>query len=238
MRMRKNWVIRLATFALWLLAVGGGVVWALKFVQGTATPANAAIVTAPVVANVDSQALARGLGGGLGASAAATTAVTPVPEPTGGIVAARFVLSGVIEGGSARQSLALIAVDGKPARPYRVGAQLADGVVLQSVLRRQVSLAGTTGKAGAVTLDLPRPYALPATITYTPPPQPVVVAPQVVSPVVVPDQGNAVPPGPGAIPGRLGGPNSPRARALRDAAAAAREAAGEQILAPAGASTQ
>jgi general secretion pathway protein C len=234
--MQKNWVIRLATFALWLLAVGGAVYWALKFVQGTATPANAAVVTAPVAASVDSQALARGLGGGLGDSAVAS-APAPVPEPFSGILATRFVLSGVIQGGSARQSLALIAVDGKPARPYRVGAQLADGVVLRSVLRRQVTVAATTGKAGAVTLELPKSNAVTAAAASPPSPQPAVAAPQVLSPVVVPDQANAAPPSPAAIPGRLGGPNSPRARALRDAAAA-REAAGEQTLAPAGASTQ
>jgi general secretion pathway protein C len=230
-------LIPLATFALWLLAAAGGVYWALKFVQGTVTPANAAVVTTAPVATVDSQALARGLGGGLGATA--VTAASPAPVVTSSIVASRFVLTGVVEGSTARQSLALIAVDGKPARPYRVGAQLAEGVVLKSVLRRQATLSGTAGKADAVTLDLPKPNAtgaVAAAIPYTPPPPPPVQLPPVIVPtspaMAGPDLIN--PAGTATSPVR--GPGGPRARALREAAAA-REAAGEQV-APAGAGTQ
>ncbi|MGA8513914.1 MAG: type II secretion system protein N, partial [Burkholderiaceae bacterium] len=198
--MRKNWLIPLATFALWLLAVAGGVYWALKFVQGTATPANAAVVTSLPPASVDSQALARGFGGGLGAIA--TEVASPVAAPAAGIIASRFVLSGVVEGKTARQSLALIAVDGKPARPYRVGAQLAEGVVLASVQRRQALLSPNTGKAGAVTLELAKANttatATASAIPYTPPVQlPPVVVPNPVqsSAVAAPDPMNPVRPG-------------------------------------------
>jgi general secretion pathway protein C len=228
MRMRKNWLIPLATFGLWLLAAAGGVYWALKFVQGTATPANAAVVTAAPVASVDSQALARGLGGGLGA--AAVVAASPVAAPAAGIIAARFVLSGVVEGKTARHSLALIAVDGKPARPYRVGAQLAEGVVLAAVQRRQALLSPNTGKAGAVTLELAKANA-PATaaaIPYTAPVQlpPVVIPNPVQSPAVaMPDTMNAARPG-GPGPGG-------RTRAMREAA---RDAAAGEQAAPVGAS--
>jgi general secretion pathway protein C len=245
MRMRKTWLIPLATFALWLLATAGGVYWALKFVQGTATPANAAVVTSAPVATVDSQALARGLGGGLGATA--VVAASPTAVVSSSIVASRFVLTGVVEGKAARQSLALIAVDGKPARPYRVGAQLAEGVVLKSVLRRQAVLSGTAGKADAVTLDLPKPNAIAtaaAAIPYTPPPPPPVQLPPVVvpasPPMAVPEPINPVQTGTATSPVRpaAGGPGGPRARALREAAAtAAREAASEQA-APGGASPQ
>jgi general secretion pathway protein C len=208
--------------------------WALKFVQGTATPANAAVVTAAPLASVDGQALARGLGGGLGAMA--TAVASPVAAPTGGIIASRFVLSGVVEGKTARQSLALIAVDGKPARPYRVGAQLAEGVVLAAVQRRQALLSPNTGKAGAVTLELVKANAtgIPAAIAYTPPVQlpPVVVANPVQSPAVVtPDPMSPVPPGLGGNPARAGGPGpGGRTRAMRDAA---RDAAGGEQAAPA-----
>jgi general secretion pathway protein C len=216
--------------------------WALKFVRGTAIPANAAVVTGAPVATVDSQALARGLGGGLGTTA--VQAANPTPVVASSILASRFVLTGVVEGNAARQSLALIAVDGKPARPYRVGAQLAEGVVLKSVLHRQAVLSGTAGNADAVTLDLPKPNApgaVAAAIPYTPPPPPPPVQlPPVVVPaspaMAVPDLVN--PAGTATSPVRPGGPG-PRARALREAAAtAAREAAGEHPAAPAGVSSQ
>lgn len=232
--MRKNWLIPLATFALWLLAAAGGVYWALKFVQGTATPANAAVVTSTPVAAVDSQALARGFGGGLGAIA--TAAVSPVAAPTGGIVASRFVLSGVVEDKTAQQSLALIAVDGKPARPYRVGAQLAEGVVLASVQRRQALLSPNTGKAGAVTLELAKPNVATTAVAtpYTPPVQlPPIVVPSTVqsSAVATPEPILPVSPGLGANPARPGpgsmGPAG-RTRAMREAARDAAAAAGEQ----------
>jgi general secretion pathway protein C len=231
MRMRKNWLIPLATFALWLLAAAGGVYWALKFVQGTATPANAAVVTSAPVASVDSQALARGLGGGLGV--AEVVAASPVAAPAAGITAARFVLSGVVEGKTARQSLALIAVDGKPARPYRVGAQLTEGVVLAAVQRRQALLSPSTGKAGAVTLELAKTNATAtaAVIPHTPPVQlPPVLVPSPVqsSAVAAPDAMMPVPPGLGGNPVRAGGPGpGGRTRAMREAARDA-AAAGEQ----------
>jgi general secretion pathway protein C len=55
---------------------------------------------------------------------------------------------------------ALLAVDGKPARPYRVGAEVVDGYVLKALDARAATLS--TGAAGpdALTLQLPaRPFA-------------------------------------------------------------------------------
>ena len=188
--MRQNWIIRLATFLLWLVAAASAVYWALKFVQGTSAPANAAVVAPASAAGIDTAALAKGLGGGAPISAAARPEAVAVSS----INAARFVLTGVVLGKSGRQSLALIAVDGKPARPYRIGAPVADGVVLKSVQSRQALLATDLAVPASVTLELPKqasvavglalPIApLPAVAAFTPPQGiPSVAAPGLVNP--------------------------------------------------------
>jgi general secretion pathway protein C len=71
----------------------------------------------------------------------------------------RFKLLGVIAQSSAgaqgTYGSALIAVDGTPAKPYRVGQLVADDLTLQSVQARSAAL-GTKGQSqAAVTLDLP-----------------------------------------------------------------------------------
>jgi general secretion pathway protein C len=53
-----------------------------------------------------------------------------------------------------QKGAALIAVDGKPPKPYRVGAPVDEGIVLQSVESRRAVLAGPDG-APVLTLDLP-----------------------------------------------------------------------------------
>jgi general secretion pathway protein C len=175
--MRQNWTIRLATFFIWLVAAASGVYWALKFVQGASAPANAAVVAPAPASGVDAAALARGFGGG----ASNSVANRPDIAAPSGINAARFVLTGVVMGKSGSQSLALIAVDSKPAKPYRIGAQVADGVVLKSVQTRQALLAADLRSPAAVTLDLPKqasasvglaqPIAPPPVVpAYTPPP--------------------------------------------------------------------
>ncbi len=178
MQMQKNWAIRLATFGLWLLAASSCVFWALRFVQGTATPANAAVVGSTAAPAIDSAALARGLGGGI----VPVSATAPATASNSNITAARFVLTGVVAGKAQRQSLALIAVDGKPARPYRVGASLTDGVVLKSVQGRQADLATSADSPVALTLELPKQTsALVGTAIPAPPvpqPAPVVTLPQ------------------------------------------------------------
>jgi general secretion pathway protein C len=72
----------------------------------------------------------------------------------------RFKLLGVMaprspaEQAEAGYGLALIAVDGKPAKPYAVGARLDSDLVLQSVGLRTASLGPAQG-ARSVLLELP-----------------------------------------------------------------------------------
>jgi general secretion pathway protein C len=69
-------------------------------------------------------------------------------------LASRFQLQGVMAG-DASQGAALLAVDGKAAKPFRVGAVVADGLVLQSAQGRRVSLGATTNGPPTLELELP-----------------------------------------------------------------------------------
>ena len=145
------WTVRGTTFALWALVGLSAVHWGLKL----GGRGDAVDVPAPPprpVAAVDPTALARLLGSASNAVAA--------PVATAPALASRFQLVGVVAGVSSGGGAALISVDGKPARTYRVGSAIEEGVVLQSVHGRQAVLAhgGTQ-----LTLELPRPLqpALP-----------------------------------------------------------------------------
>jgi general secretion pathway protein C len=213
MQMGKNWTIRFATFALWLVAAASVVYWGLKFVQGTAAPANTLVVAAaPSSVAVDSAALARGLGGGPVAQVASAEVAAP-----SALNASRFVLTGVVAAKPNRQGIALIAVDGKPPRPYRVGAQVVDGLLLQSVVGTQVALASAADVPAALTLDMPKlTTAIVGTaIPVRPVPAPVVAPPPTLpaalpAPVVVPGTVSVTPDlanppaGFGQNPARLG----------------------------------
>ena len=77
------------------------------------------------------------------------TFATHIPYRGGGPA-----LVGVLAGG-ANQGAALIAVDGKAAKPFRVGATVAEGLVLQSVQGRRVNLGAGGDATAALTLELP-----------------------------------------------------------------------------------
>jgi general secretion pathway protein C len=67
-------------------------------------------------------------------------------------VPSRLVLIGVVAGASG--GTALIAVDGKPAKPFRVGRQVEEGLMLQSVAKRQAVLAASVNGPAVLTLEL------------------------------------------------------------------------------------
>jgi general secretion pathway protein C len=135
------WGIRLATLLLAALAVLTGTYWALK-----STHANSASAAMPAngFAALDPLAVARALGGG---GAVAPTGAPDVPNTA-------YVLLGVLadrqHGGAA-----LISVDGKAAKPYRVGAAVEGNLLLQSVVGRRAVLAARMDSPAQVTLELP-----------------------------------------------------------------------------------
>jgi general secretion pathway protein C len=132
---------------------------------------------APGGGAVDAPALAKGLGGGnVTPRDTSIDAAPPVPSV---FQAARFVLSGVVVNrSSSARGVALIAVDSKPPRPYRVGTPLADGIVLHSVSAGKAMLATSIDVAPGLTLELPQ---LTSAVAGT-----AVVSRPAISPMVVP----------------------------------------------------
>jgi general secretion pathway protein C len=226
--LRSRW-ITIATFLIWLLAAASGVFWVLQFVKGPASPLSAA-VAAPSLgsAAVDAQALAKGLGGGYVAprDTPGDTASNAAPPAPSVFQAARFVLTGVIVSKSTNPSVALIAVDGKPPRPYRVGTTLADGIVLHSVSAGKAMLSASMEAAPGLTLELPQITSAVAgtavasrpafsALALQPTPAPVPVPPPISAPAnnpmtnpVASPAANPTP-APGQRPPRLGA-NRPR----------------------------
>jgi general secretion pathway protein C len=145
---RSNWTVRGATFVLWAAAAASAAYWGLKVSGAGVVPAGpAAPARAPLQA--DPVAVARLLGQTAGPAGAAPAAAAPP-------LASRFQLQGVVAD-STQRGAALIAVDGRPPKPYRVGASIDDGLVLQSVRGRQAVLAASADGPAVVTLELPAP---------------------------------------------------------------------------------
>lgn len=142
------------TLGVWALAAGSALFWAFKvFVTPAAAPPHTQTAAPTLALRGD---LTRLLGADPPPPAVAATA-----EP---VADARFQLVGVVSPRSptaAREGLALIAVDGKPPKAFRVGAVVDGTTVLQSVAARGVTLGPREG-AAVVSLNL-APPAPPAT---------------------------------------------------------------------------
>lgn len=147
-RMSARW----ATFLVWALVAASAAAWGLKlFVTAPGAP--------PQVAVAGQSQLPRGdITRVLGADA-------PAVDPNAGEslvgtpVDSRFQLLGVVAprgSETARGAVALIAVDGKPARAFRVGALVDGDHVLQAVRLRGADL-GPAGGNVAVALNIPPP---------------------------------------------------------------------------------
>ena len=166
------------TFFVWAAVAASALAWGLKL---TVTPPPAP----PQTTVVDTDSFARGdLSRLFGAEAPAPMAnATPVAAAD-----ARFSLVGVVSPRSAKaaaEGLALIAVDGKPAKTFRVGAVVDGENVLQAVQPRGATLGPRGGPslialaiappAAAATGVLPPPVSLPAaarSVAPQPLPQP------------------------------------------------------------------
>ena len=143
----NRWLPRTGSFAVWLLAAGCAVYWGLKL-PSVSTGAPVAPVAAGPAAPADPAAVARLLG-----AAPAAAGAGPAAAPA---QSTRFVLVGVVSARS-KDGAALIAMDGKPAKPYRVGAVVEEGLVLQSVAPRRATLGPAGGGSAAFTLEMPLP---------------------------------------------------------------------------------
>jgi general secretion pathway protein C len=142
------------TFVTWALVAASAVFWGLKlFVKPAPLASSTTVAVNGPPARGDLTRL-------LGVDApppVAATAAEPPPD-------ARFQLVGVLAAqprAAAREGVALIAVDGKPAKAYRVGAAVEGQMVLKSVAARGASLGPRDG-AAQVNLSL-APLPPPAT---------------------------------------------------------------------------
>lgn len=139
------------TLLVWALVAASAMAWGFRiFVRPLPVPPQARVAgnDAPGLGD-----LSRLLGADTPLAVAQAT-----PEPAAD---ARFKLIGVVNPRSpqaAREGVALIAVDGKPARAYRIGAVVDGANVLQRVEARGASLGPARGPA-AIALRLPPPAA-------------------------------------------------------------------------------
>lgn len=150
---------RLSAFVIWALVAGSAVFWLLRLVvSAPQAPAQTVAVSTASVLRGDLSRL-------LGAPPSAAPAGEPVAD-----VAGRFRLIGVMapraDAAVSGQGIALIAIDGKPARPYRIGAPVDGELVLQAVSQRGASI-GPREAAPSVRLELP---PLPPAATGSLPP--------------------------------------------------------------------
>lgn len=137
------WWLRIATFTLAALAAASAVYWALNLsAPAPVTPGD--LVFPDAAAKSNPQALARLLGGG-------EVSAAPVKSD---VSASRLKLTGVVASRGAG-SYALIAIDDQPAKPYSVGSQVSDKLILQSVAPRSAALALDREAPVSVTLELP-----------------------------------------------------------------------------------
>ena len=138
----------MVTFVLWALAAGSATYWVLKWPAAGQGIGNAPLplqdVTPPTV-----QAVAKALGG----QAALTAPGGPVAAVAVN-ASSRMALVGVVATRD-NQGTALIAIDGRPAKPFRVGAKVDGDWVLQSVAAKQARLGDGTGGNNTVLLELP-----------------------------------------------------------------------------------
>lgn len=146
---QSRWAGRLVAALLWALAAASVAFWGLSMAGPGAAKAvpQAQALVAPVDVRAQQSAVASLLGAGPLAANGSAALAGP---------AARFALLGVIAS-VAGQGAALISVDGQPARPLRVGAQIAPGYRLEAVGRREAVLADDAPVPAQTILLLPAP---------------------------------------------------------------------------------
>lgn len=141
-------------FVIWAAVAATAAGWGLRlFVPALSAPAHTTMVDMTASARGDLTRL-------FGVEAPPPAADAPPPADT------RFKLVGVAAPRSSAntgQGYALIAVDGKPARAFRIGAAVDGDTVLQEVRARGATL-GPRGGPATVSLEIP-PLAPAATGT-------------------------------------------------------------------------
>ena len=134
-------VLGVSTVLVWAAVAYSALGWVLRDTP-VSEPATglASATTSPQ--DTDTAAVARVLGAQPQVAVAAPTQ------------ASRLQLVGVLND-DASTGVALIAVDGKPAKPFRVGRTVTEGLVLQSTQAKRINLGATVDGPTTIRLDLP-----------------------------------------------------------------------------------
>jgi general secretion pathway protein C len=140
----KPWMPRLAAFVLALLLAATVVFWVMRWPARESRPALPLAVARDELPAANATLMARLLGQG-------DAVVDAVAPPS---AASRFQLTGIIASGSGR-GVALVAIDGKPPKPYHEGSKLEEGWMLQSVEPRRIALAPDAKAPVGLRLELP-----------------------------------------------------------------------------------
>ena len=133
---------RFTSLLVWAVVAYSAVVFALQW--GGGVPVDAVVAGSEqkqVLPEVDALAVSKALGAAPVQSASAS-------------LASRFVLVGVMDGGPS-QGVALISVDGKQAKPYRLGQTVSDGFVVVGTGPKKAELGPQMGVASSLVLELP-----------------------------------------------------------------------------------
>ena len=134
--------LRLTSLLVWAVVAYSAVVFALQW--GGGVPVDYAVAGSEqkqVLSDVDALSVSKALG------------AAPVQSATASL-ASRFVLVGVMDGGPS-QGVALISVDGKPAKPYRLGQTVSEGFVVVGTGPKKAELGSQLGVASSLVLELP-----------------------------------------------------------------------------------
>ena len=134
--------LRLTSLLVWAVVAYSAVVFGLQW--GGGVPFDAVVAGSEqkqVLPDVDALAVSKALGAAPVQSASAS-------------LASRFLLLGVMDGGPSK-GVALISVDGKPAKPYRLGQTVSDGFVVLATGPKKAELGPQLGAASSLVLELP-----------------------------------------------------------------------------------
>jgi len=146
---------RLSAFVIWAVVALAMVFWGMRlFARPEPVPLNAVVVGERATVRGDLSRL-------MGAEPVTQVAAAPAAST-------RFKLLGVMAAkagpaGSVTPGVALISIDGKPARAFVAGSRVEDKLVLQTVSLRTASIGVAQGPTSFV-LEVP---ALPAPATGT-----------------------------------------------------------------------
>jgi general secretion pathway protein C len=135
--------LQLVNLLVWAGVAYTAVVLVLRWSEGAdeSVPLNVGSEQKQFSPDVDSLSVSKALG------------VAPLQSASANL-ASRFVLVGVMDGGPP-QGVALISVDGKPAKPYRLGQTVSDGFILVGTGPKKAELGPQMGSTPALVLELP-----------------------------------------------------------------------------------